>query len=101
MLALAYLHAVLPPEAKLVGAIHDEIIIEAPDDPQLVKHTARLVVRQMTRAFKDLFPHAPTRGLACPTAGPTWSKDDQYKIWRENGDADEKEPRYDQFLGGG
>ena len=78
--------------------MHDEILVNCPADLATVKHVSRIMVREMTRAFVDLFPFAPTRGLATPSAGPSWGQ--EYKIWREDGDTDEKEPRYWQYLKG-
>ncbi len=95
MSALTNLYEALPAEAKLVAVVHDEVLVECPSDPALVRKVARITVREMTRAFRDLFPNAPYRGLVCPTAGPSWGE--QTKIWWEHCDK-EDEIYYTQYL---
>lgn len=74
MNALAYLHEALPPEAKMIAVIHDEVLIEAPDDPAVVKRAKRILKTEMTKAFSELFPEAPCGGLVSPTSGANWGE---------------------------
>ena len=73
LLALVNTHRALAgSRAKLIGTVHDELVIECPT--QLVDETKERVVNAMTAAFTRLFPEAPIDGLLDAVSGPSWGE---------------------------
>jgi DNA polymerase-1 len=59
--------------ARIVGCVHDELVLEVADDPMSVLSVEGILKTEMTRAWLDLFPEAPWRGLVDVGWGPTWA----------------------------
>lgn len=58
-------------DARLVGSIHDELVIEGREaDAEPVK---ALLKDTMEKAFVAIFPQATLRNLVEVKAGPTWA----------------------------
>lgn len=59
---------------KLCNSIHDEIIMECPDTPEWIQHTADIIKNSMIDGFTDVFPEGITNGLVDKvTAGKSWA----------------------------
>jgi DNA polymerase I-like protein with 3'-5' exonuclease and polymerase domains len=58
------------PSAGLVLCVHDELVIEAPEDR--ADEAAKLLEQCMVQAFAEVFPQAPTRGLVEIKTARTW-----------------------------
>lgn len=61
----------------LILSVHDEIVLEVPEDR--ADAAGALLEQGMTRAFLDVFPKAPTRGLIEIKRGKTWGEAKEYK----------------------
>jgi len=59
-------------EADLVATIHDEVVLIVPDDPQISAVISDIMRHEMTAAFLELFPSAPTVNLVSLELGPYW-----------------------------
>jgi DNA polymerase-1 len=60
------------PDWKLLIAVHDELLLEVPKAD--VEAGKEALFDSMTRGFQKIFPNAPTRDLAEPKSGQTWSE---------------------------
>ena len=69
----ARLRAELPDKAQVVLQVHDEFVAEVESDEIVVLTAKRILEQEMTAAFEDLLPGAPTRGLVEAHYGPTWA----------------------------
>ena len=49
--------------------MHDELLIEVANAPDLIAEVRTIVLEEMTAAFLHVFPDAPTIGLVEPTIG--------------------------------
>jgi DNA polymerase I len=59
-------------DIEMVATVHDEAVLIVPDNDAVVTTVARVAVAEMTAAFLEIFPEAPTIGLIDASAGPTW-----------------------------
>jgi len=70
-LAMAYLHTRLAgTNARLINAVHDELLLEAPQDQ--ADQMALTVAREMERAMAVVVPQVPPK--ADVRVGTHWSK---------------------------
>ncbi len=60
--------------ARLVHFIHDEIIVEAPEEREATDTVARLAERHITEAFLRTFPDASVDGLVETHIGDNWAE---------------------------
>ena len=58
------------PSAHIKLFLHDELILEAPDD--IAEEIADLLERSMKEVFQQNFPNAPTLNLLDIHRGKTW-----------------------------
>lgn len=59
-------------DARLVATVHDEVVLIIPEDRETVRRVRRLVMQRMTRAWLEVNPGSPWRGIAEVTLGKTW-----------------------------
>lgn len=59
---------------KLILNIHDEIIIECPKDPEVVKQSIELLEEAMNTSMKELFPDTVDAHVADAFSGINWAK---------------------------
>jgi DNA polymerase-1 len=59
------------PDGKLVLQVHDEFVLEVPQDR--AEAAKQVLVEEMTEAFAALLPGAPTLGLVDAHAGLNWA----------------------------
>jgi DNA polymerase-1 len=74
MRAVARIHRRIRKEglnAALVAQVHDEVIVEA--DAQDAPLVAQILEKEMTSAFVETFPDAPTTGLVDVKTGDSWA----------------------------
>jgi DNA polymerase-1 len=73
-LAMAYVDAALRGHgAQIICTVHDELLVECDSDPATVDAVANVLDTEMTCAYLDLFPAAPTPGLVNLEIGNTWA----------------------------
>jgi DNA polymerase-1 len=73
--AVAQMHTCLTVagmRAALIATVHDELLIEAPEDEAAMVRA--LLEDVMTDAFATTFPGAPTTGVAEAVIGPNWAE---------------------------
>ena len=58
--------------ASLIATVHDEVVIQVPEDRGTVRRVRRLVIQKMTKAWLEFNPSAPWRGIVEVTLGETW-----------------------------
>lgn len=58
--------------AEMVATVHDEVVLTVSDNRETVDTVAAIAVTEMTEAFLEVFPDAPTLNLIEPMVGPTW-----------------------------
>jgi DNA polymerase-1 len=71
--AVAQMHTCLTEarlQAAMVATVHDELLIEAPEDE--AEMVRALLEDVMTDAFATTFPGAPTKGVAEAVIGKNW-----------------------------
>jgi DNA polymerase I-like protein with 3'-5' exonuclease and polymerase domains len=74
-IALAYIDRALRGlDARVIAVVHDEVVVEAADDPAIIRAVRRIVRSKMTRAWLELFPTAPWRGIVDCGVSPTWAE---------------------------
>jgi DNA polymerase-1 len=73
--------ALRPLPARIMLTVHDELLIEIDDDPQVIDDARTMVVQEMTAAFLHVFPNAPTLGLVEPTIGRSWGEQVPVNEW--------------------
>jgi DNA polymerase I-like protein with 3'-5' exonuclease and polymerase domains len=56
----------------LVAQIHDELLVEVPED--MAAQTSAVMVECMTEAFIETFPGAPLLGIADVKVGKSWAE---------------------------
>jgi hypothetical protein len=59
-------------EGGPVAWLHDEIVLEVPEEYD--EEAARLLKREMVKAFEYIFRGAPVNGLVEPHIGKTWAE---------------------------
>lgn len=74
LVALTKLHKELPDDTYLVNCVHDEILVEVPDDKHSLVYAAVLVQSCMTTAFLDIFPNGVTKGIVKLGKGHSWAE---------------------------
>jgi DNA polymerase I-like protein with 3'-5' exonuclease and polymerase domains len=67
--------------AHLCLTVHDEVLIELAGDPSTVMTVRDIVVAEMTAAFLEVFPDAPTLNLIEPTIGRSWGEQVPVDDW--------------------
>jgi DNA polymerase-1 len=67
--------------ARIVLTVHDELLIELANDPDVIDDARTMVVQDMTAAFLHVFPDAPTLGLVEPTIGRSWGEQVPVDEW--------------------
>lgn len=73
-MALTYVDRALRQwDARIVAAVHDEILVECAGDDETVRAVQSILEEQMTQAFLDFHPDAPTTGLVDVHAAETWA----------------------------
>jgi DNA polymerase I-like protein with 3'-5' exonuclease and polymerase domains len=77
--------AVCPYPARLCLSVHDELLIELADAPDVIAAVRTIVVQEMTAAFLQVFPDAPTIGLVEPTIGRNWGEQIPVDEWLSSG----------------
>jgi DNA polymerase-1 len=73
--------ALRPYPARLCLSVHDEVLIELADAPDVIADVRTIVVEEMTSAFLHVFPDAPTIGLVDPTVGRSWGEQVSVDEW--------------------
>ncbi|WP_336491300.1 DNA polymerase [Methylobacterium nigriterrae] len=58
----------------LVLQVHDEFVVEADDEAEVVTSVKRVLEQEMSAAFAALLPDAPLTGLVDAHAGPNWAE---------------------------
>ena len=58
--------------AEIVATVHDELVLLIPSDRQSVERIGAIAQREMTAAFLEVFPDAPTLNLVDLKVGPSW-----------------------------
>ena len=72
-IALTRLHHVLRNEpVQIIATVHDEAVMLVPEDMASVERIGAIAQQEMTAAFLEVFPDAPTLNLVDPRVGPTW-----------------------------
>lgn len=72
--ALAGLHAGLAEHgARLVHFVHDEVVVEVPDDEDAVEAVTGLAERAIANAFRRMFPQASVEGLVEAHVASDWA----------------------------
>ena len=64
-------HALAGLDAELIMMVHDEFVVEAAEER--AEAVAAIVEEQMTRAFTEVFPEAPTEGLVEAMVVHSWA----------------------------
>jgi len=59
--------------AQLVLQIHDEFVVEAKADEEVIEAVKTVLIEEMKAAFLSLLPGAPTTGLVEAHAGANWA----------------------------
>jgi DNA polymerase-1 len=77
--------ALRPYPARLCLSVHDEVLIELADSPDVIAAVRTIVVQEMTAAFSLVFPGAPTLGLVAPTLGRSWGDQGSVDKWLKDG----------------
>lgn len=72
MASLCFLKRELPSDCRLVGTIHDELIVECPKSRQT--QTIRYVEEAMSEAMEYMFPKAVTFDVADAHSGLNWAE---------------------------
>jgi DNA polymerase-1 len=67
--------------ARLCLTVHDEVLIELGDAPEIIAAVRDVVVTEMTAAFLHVFPDAPTIGLVAPKIGRSWGEQVSVEEW--------------------
>lgn len=57
---------------QIIATVHDEAVLLIPDDIASVKRIGAIAQQEMTSAFLEVFPDAPTLNLVDAKVGPTW-----------------------------
>jgi DNA polymerase-1 len=65
-------HALAGVDAELIMMVHDEFVVEAAEER--AEAVAAIVEEQMTRAFTEVFPEAPTTGLVDVAIVGCWAE---------------------------
>ena len=65
--------ALRPYDARVIGIIHDEILVESAADADTVRAVRRVLNTKMTRAWLTFFPGAPWRGIVDINVAGTWA----------------------------
>lgn len=63
----------LPTSARLINTVHDEIIVECPDDKDTINHVVHALERHMHKGFLSVFPNGITRNLVQISHGANWA----------------------------
>jgi DNA polymerase I-like protein with 3'-5' exonuclease and polymerase domains len=71
--------------ARITLTVHDELVLELVNDPQVIADVRTIVVQEMTAAFLHVFPDAPTLGLVEPTIGRSWGEQVPVDDWLKGG----------------
>jgi hypothetical protein len=93
MIALTRLDMALRNEpARLIATVHDEAVLQVPDDMTSVQRIGAIAQREMIAAFVEVFPDAPTLNLVDPAVGPTWGDLRPLQTWLAE-QTSEKQPK--------
>jgi DNA polymerase I-like protein with 3'-5' exonuclease and polymerase domains len=57
---------------QIIATVHDEAVLLIPDDITSVERIEAVAQQEMTSAFLEVFPDAPTLNLVDAKVGPTW-----------------------------
>jgi DNA polymerase-1 len=72
-IALARLDQALRGEpAQIIATVHDEAVLLVPNSVPSVERVGAIAQQEMTLAFLEVFPDAPTLNLVDAKVGPTW-----------------------------
>jgi DNA polymerase I-like protein with 3'-5' exonuclease and polymerase domains len=72
-IGLARLYQALRNEpVQIIATVHDEVVMLVPADRDSVKRIGAIAQQEMTAAFLEVFPDAPTLNLVDLKVGPSW-----------------------------
>ena len=77
MLSLVYIYDILREKGskgKIIKCVHDEIVVECPDNKREIKTCSDAIVTGMTDAFLAVFPGGITKNLVDVTTGHDWAE---------------------------
>ncbi|HWL56438.1 MAG TPA: DNA polymerase [Paracoccus sp. (in: a-proteobacteria)] len=75
MLSLAWVaDAIAPYGALIILQVHDELVVQCPDDPAIIRAVSDLVTANMADAFLAVFPTAPVTDIVDVKIGYNWGE---------------------------
>jgi DNA polymerase-1 len=69
---------------QIIATVHDEAVMLVPDDIASVERIGAIAQQEMTNAFLEVFPDAPTLNLVDPKVGPTWGDLQSLPAWLQS-----------------
>ena len=75
---------------QIIATVHDEAVMLVPDDIASVERIGAIAQQEMTDAFLEVFPDAPTLNLVDPKVGPTWGDLQSLPAWLQSRRASSK-----------
>lgn len=74
MISLNALYKELDSDSRIVSTVHDELLVECPDNKKSIDHTIQAVEYCMNGAMKYMFPNAASFQVATAKAGNNWAE---------------------------
>ena len=69
---------------QIIATVHDEAVMLVPEDIASVERIGAIAQQEMTEAFLEVFPDAPTMNLVDPKVGPTWGDLQSLPAWLQS-----------------
>ena len=69
---------------QIIATVHDEAVMLVPEDIASVERIGAIAQQEMTDAFLEVFPDAPTMNLVDPKVGPTWGDLQSLPAWLQS-----------------
>jgi DNA polymerase I-like protein with 3'-5' exonuclease and polymerase domains len=69
---------------QIIATVHDEAVMLVPEDIASVERIGAIAQQEMTDAFLEVFPDAPTLNLVDPKVGPTWGDLQSLAAWLQS-----------------
>ena len=69
---------------QIIATVHDEAVMLVPEDIASVERIGAIAQQEMTDAFLEVFPDAPTLNLVDPKVGPTWGDLQSLPAWLQS-----------------